>query len=53
MPNPRMITPEILLTQSSPEVVTLSFSKLVTELKINHQQEDPRKTPNTVMAAEE
>ena len=53
MPNPKMIIPEIRFTHFSPVGVNLPRSTLTPTLNKAHQQQEPRKTPMTVMNAEE
>lgn len=53
MPNPKMSIPEIRFTQISPVGVNLPRMALTPILKNAHQQQEPRKTPKTVMTAEE
>jgi hypothetical protein len=53
IPKPRMIDPEMRFTQSSPERFIRFLSRLVATLRITHQPDDPRKTPKTVIPAEE
>ena len=53
MPKPRMINPDIRFTQTIAVVVDFVLTRLTVVLRMNHQQAEPRNTPNTMRAADE